>query len=131
MRNEHPQMSPNLISLRRSLSKFSGSRSQKRAGIIFTTDDAISKLARKFRGSPGPTDVLAFVYDDDPQLAGEIVISLDTAKRQSAERSVPLEHELLLLSVHGLLHISGQGDETRKEWCEMRVREFETMVRIL
>ncbi len=108
-----------------------GRASKERVGIIFTDDRTIARLAGDFRGSPYPTDVLTFPYDDDPELIGEIVISLDTAKRQAAKRSVQLWQELLLLAVHGLLHINGQRDETRKDWCEMRKREFETLVRIL
>ncbi|MFH1829743.1 MAG: rRNA maturation RNase YbeY [Pseudomonadota bacterium] len=131
MRNEHPRMSPHLDSLKRALMRLPGNVSKKHVGIIFTDDRTISKLAGEFRASPYPTDVLAFSYEDDPRLMGEVVISLDTAKRQAIERGVLLEQELLLLSVHGLLHIYGYGDETRKDWYEMKVKEFEMMVRIL
>ena len=75
--------------------------------------------------------MLAFPYDDDPDLAGEVVISLDAARRQAAERGVELWQELLLLCVHGLWHIGGQGDEARADWREMRINEFETVVQLL
>ncbi len=108
-----------------------GRISKRRAGIILTDDRTIARLAGEFLGSPYPTDVLAFPYEDDPELIGEIAISLDTARRQAAERGVPLEQELLLLVVHGLLHISGQSDKSKQDWCEMRVKEFEMLVKIL
>lgn len=74
--------------------------------------------------------MLAFGYGDDA-LFGEIAISLDTAARQARERGVPLAHELVLLAVHGLLHLEGQGDETFRGWCGMRRAEFETMMKVL
>jgi len=91
----------------------------------------MARLAGRYRGSPRPTDVLAFQYERDPWLLGEIAISLDTARRQAQERRVPLADELILLCVHGLLHIQGHGDESIGEWRRMRVMEFETLMRIL
>lgn len=75
--------------------------------------------------------MLAFEYTGDPSLAGEVAVSLDAAKRQARERSAPLSDELLLLCVHGLLHVSGQGDESPADWRRMRTAEFETLARIL
>jgi len=98
---------------------------------LFTDDSLIASLAAEYRKSPFPTDVLAFAYDDEKDLAGEIVISLDTARRQALERREPLAHELILLGIHGLLHIKGQGDETRRDWCMMRIKEFEMLVKVL
>jgi probable rRNA maturation factor len=124
-------MNPRLRRVTSSLARLSGPRTPRRAQIILTDDRTIADLAGRFRGSPYPTDVLAFTYDDDPDLAGEVVISLDTAKRQAAERGVDLADELKLLCVHGLWHISGVGDETKADWREMRTHEFETLVKVL
>ena len=130
LRNAHPRVRPRLRELLRMLRRITGdARSVGRVEILFTTDAHIAGLAGRYRGSPHPTDVLAF--PDGASGGGEIAISLDTARRQARERAVSLQEELLLLSVHGLLHVSGQGDETRRAWCEMRVREFEALVKIL
>lgn len=131
LRNEHPRMSPRLRRVSNALERLSAGRASRRAQIILTDDRTIADLAGRFRGSPHPTDVLAFHYEDDPDLAGEVVISLDAAKRQAAERGVDLAEELKLLCIHGLWHISGIGDETKADWREMRMREFETLVRVL
>jgi len=100
------------------------------ADIVLVDDAAMLRLARQFRGSRRTTDVLAFPYGAG-ELMGEVAVNLDAARRQARERGVPLWHELALLCVHGLLHIAGQGDETARDWCRMRVAEFETMARIL
>lgn len=100
------------------------------ARIIFVDDKTISRLAGEFRSSPYPTDVLAFCYKDT-LMEDEIFVSIDTAKRQAKNRDVFFEDELLLLCVHGLLHIGGKDDETVSNWCKMRIYEFETMMRVL
>ena len=71
-------------------------------------DAAIRSLNRDWRGKDKPTDVLAFAQREaahaDPDLLGDLVISLDTAKRQ-AKRG--LYAELLHLASHGLCHLLG------------------------
>ncbi len=104
---------------------------KRRVDAILIDDSYIAALAGRFRRSPHPTDVLAFAYDQNSDIAGEIAISLDTAKVQARERRVPIQLELILLGIHGLLHIAGQGDETPREWGEMRVKEFEMLARVL
>lgn len=82
------------------------------------TDDAeIQTLNHQFRAKDMPTDVLAFAAlegesllleeDDSPLYLGDIVVSLETAQRQAAEQSHPLETELAWLVSHGLLHLLG------------------------
>ena len=130
LRNAHGMMRPNFSRVRAALGRAVGAgRGKRRAEILFTTDAHIAELAGRFRGSPFPTDVLAF--PEEGELAGEIAISLDTARRQARARGATLEEEVTLLCVHGLLHLGGQGDERLSEWCEMRVKEFETLARIL
>lgn len=108
-----------------------GRRGRRRIDVILVDDPCISDLAGRYRGSRRATDVLAFRYDDDLMPYGEIVVSLDTAARQAKERDMRIEDEVLLLVLHGLLHISGQGDETYGDWCMMRRFEFEAMMGIL
>ena len=103
-------------------------------------------MAGLYRGSAHPTDVLAFSYGEErcgrfaskcgALGAGlgpdaEVYISVDTARRQAEERGVPLVHELVLLCVHGLLHIGGMDDEKLPAWLKMKRAEFETVMRIL
>ncbi len=103
---------------------------RRRVDILCTDDESIARLAGRYRGSPRPTDVLAFGYGEEA-LFGEVAISLDTARRQARSRGVPLEQELLLLCLHGLLHVAGQDDETPAGWRAMRVSEFAALARAL
>jgi len=109
-------------------------KNRRRVDVILTDDSCISGLAGEFRGNRRVTDVLAFKCDDSGPgelPAGEIVISLDAAVRQARERRMKVEQEILLLVIHGLLHLGGQGDETYRDWCMMRKWEFEAMMIIL
>lgn len=113
--------------LRRVLPADGGGR---RVDIVCSDDESIARLAGRYRGSRRPTDVLAFGYGEEP-LFGEVVISLDTAARQARARGVPLEQELLLLCLHGLLHVAGQDDESPAAWRAMRRSEFAALARAL
>jgi probable rRNA maturation factor len=77
-------------------------------------DDAIRTLNRKYRGRDSATDVLSFPLGDPPapgaafeRPLGDVVISVDTAKRQAAAYDAPLQREIYRLLIHGLLHLKG------------------------
>ena len=76
--------------------------------ISFVTDEAIATVHGEFMDDPTPTDVITFHH-------GEILISLDTAKRQAAEHSQPWEKETALYVIHGLLHLAGWDDREEEE----------------
>ncbi len=74
--------------------------------IIFVDDEYIMELNRKFKKRKNPTDVLAFPLFEN-KMIGEVYVSIDTAKRQSKDYNTTLSDELILLAVHGTLHILG------------------------
>ncbi|MGB7539556.1 MAG: rRNA maturation RNase YbeY [Anaerolineales bacterium] len=80
--------------------------------ILLAGEETVTSLNASFRGIPRPTDVLSFsanVADPETGLLhlGEIVISLPRAAQQAAARRSTLENEVLLLAVHGTLHLLG------------------------
>jgi probable rRNA maturation factor len=87
--------------------------------IAFVEDEAMKTLNRKYRKKNRTTDVLTFPADDsygDPEQdghpLGDIVISLDQAKRQAAEQRHSLATEVRYLVLHGILHALGHDHET-------------------
>lgn len=86
-------------------------------------DAAIHELNRDYRGKNKPTDVLAFAQREaqaaDSALLGDIVISVDTARRQ-AKRG--LYAELLHLASHGLCHLLGYDHRSDADEREMNAR---------
>lgn len=85
--------------------------------LVLTDDQEIRRLNQQYRQTDQPTDVLAFPAaisktpgfqpTDEPLYLGDIIISLDTALKQSQERGHSLEYEIIWLSCHGFLHLLG------------------------
>ncbi len=87
--------------------------------IAFVDDETMKTLNRKFRHKNRTTDVLTFPADEtygDPNRKGkplgDIVISVDQARRQGAEERHSLATEVRYLLVHGILHALGYDHET-------------------
>lgn len=94
--------------------------------MTLVDDEEIRRLNRAFRGVGRRTDVLAFpteIAEAPSGLVGQIVISLDTARRQSRRLGVPLALELQLLVTHGILHLIGYDDRDPIEANLMHRRE--------
>ncbi len=77
-------------------------------GIVLVSDRRIRALNRAYRRVDAATDVLAFPLDH-PAYLGDVVISVETARRQQQGRS--LRAELTRLLIHGLLHLLGHDHE--------------------
>ncbi len=89
--------------------------------LVLCDDAFIQALNAQYRGKGTPTDVLSFAQDD-PEMLGDIVISLPTAARQAEAAQWTLENEVALLGVHGLLHLLGYDDETEAGAWEMQAK---------
>jgi rRNA maturation RNase YbeY len=112
---------------RAALSALGLSRSE--LSISLVDDREIARLNGQWRARPTPTDVLSFslVEGDFSQhrggLLGDVVISVETAARQAAERRRGLDDELARLLVHGLLHLVGHDHEADDEARAMAAEE--------
>ena len=92
--------------------------------VVLVDDAAIAERNRTDRGVDGATDVLAYpLHEPDdagfPRIAhlGDVVISLDTARRQARTRGRPAWHEVAVLASHGLLHLIGLDHRSTAEWA--------------
>lgn len=95
--------------------------------VVLCDDAFISPLNAQWRDKPTATDVLSFPQNEpgepmDPVL-GDIVISVQTATRQAADQGHPLEDELRVLLVHGLLHLLGHDHIDPDDARRMAVEE--------
>jgi probable rRNA maturation factor len=88
--------------------------------ITYVSDAEIARVHGEFLDDASPTDVITFHH-------GEILISAETAARQSVEHGQTPDHELALYLVHGLLHLAGWHDEDDQEAAEM-ARTQETIL---
>ena len=77
-------------------------------------------------GIEGTTDVLTFPLDLDARgrpLSGEVYVNVNHARRESKTRGIPLQNELLLYALHGMLHLSGYDDRTNRDFAKMHEKE--------
>lgn len=103
-------------------------RPEAELSILLCDDETIQELNREYRNKNRPTDVLAFPMHEgegpqpNPDLLGDVVISLPTATLQAAERDRPIIDEVTFLLAHGLLHLLGYDHATKGEEREMTAR---------
>ena len=94
--------------------------------IVLTDDAQLHALNRDYLGVDAPTDVLSFPADDqvDPESGapylGDILVSVQRAAQQASAAGHPVEAEVQLLVVHGILHLLGhdhaEPDEKARMW---------------
>lgn len=89
-------------------------RLKGQVNVLLTTDAAIRRLNRRFRGKNKATDVLSFPAGGigAEELAGDLAISVPTARRQAAGQGHALRTEIKVLMLHGLLHLAGYDHES-------------------
>ena len=91
--------------------------------LTLCDDPFIQNLNKRWRNVDHPTDVLSFPLEDATML-GDLVISIDTARQQAAERGHATRDEIRILLVHGLLHLLGYDHEVdNAEHTEMAAAE--------
>ncbi|KEO83809.1 rRNA maturation factor [Tumebacillus flagellatus] len=108
--------------------------------VSLVDDESIHELNRTYRGKDAPTDVLSFamlegeddemeiIFDEEDETEedntlGDIIISMETCKRQAADYGHSFERELAFLTVHGFLHLIGYDHMTPEDEKEMFGRQ--------
>ena len=87
--------------------------SRAEVSILLLDDAGITSLNEQYLKKTGPTDVISFPMHNgafpavQPNLLGDIAISVPTAQRQADGRNVTLHEEMAGLFIHGILHLLG------------------------
>ena len=92
--------------------------------LLLTQDEQIRELNREYRGMDKPTDVLSFPANEkDPDTGrvylGDVILSIPRAGEIAKEMNHPLEEEVQLLTVHGILHLLGYDHIKNKDKIKM------------
>jgi len=100
--------------------------------VLLTTDAAIRKLNRQFRGKDKATDVLSFPAEGigAEEIAGDLAISVATALKQAVEQGHSLATEIQVLMLHGLLHLAGCDHEADEGQMARRERRLRAKLRL-
>ncbi|MEA3403516.1 MAG: rRNA maturation RNase YbeY [Armatimonadota bacterium] len=112
-----------------------GDRPLDAVSIAVVDDTRIREVNRRFRNTDAATDVIAFEAEEEAgRLAGEVIVSAQTARRQAHEAGHSLQTELCLLVAHGVLHVLGYEDhspEARAEMTELQEGVLQHMRELL
>ena len=105
-------------------------------GLVITGDEEIHQLNLKYLDEDRPTDVLSFPLNEQSTAVpvfvkvpdgklhlGDIVISYPQASKQAAEHRHPVNREIEILLIHGILHLLGYDHDVPKRKSVMRHRE--------
>jgi probable rRNA maturation factor len=135
LRNDHPQINIDSEDINKKIGVVMKNLSclNQEVSILLTVDEVIRKLNQKFRNIDQATDVLSFPQDvdEDPITPGEIIlgdiaVSLDTAQAQAKKHGLTFEEEIILLLIHGILHLLGYDHEISEQEDErMRIKTRE------
>ena len=98
---------------------------------IFCSDERELAVNREFLGHDYYTDIITFDYSTAQTLNGDIFISLDTVRSNANELGIPFDQELVRILIHGILHLTGQGDKTPETKAVMTEKENRAIARLL
>ena len=118
--------------------------SEAEVSLTLVNDRAMAKLNRETFGRRGPTNVIAFPIDVEgggqgsrtlapsldylpPAVLGEVVISIETTRRQAHESDWPWEELLDFYLIHGILHLLGYDHDTPETEAVMEAKAWELM----
>jgi probable rRNA maturation factor len=97
--------------------------------VKLVDEATMAELNERWMEKEGPTDVLAFPMDElrpglvneEPEegVLGDLVLCVSVAERQAAEAGHPVQDEVQLLTVHGILHLLGYDHAEPEEHAEM------------
>ena len=105
--------------------------------LLLTDDLEIQSLNRQYREIDRPTDVLSFPQDEDAvnetgdTLLGDVVISVETAARQAKDHHLSFNEELILLAIHGILHLLDYDHERSEEDARIMQEKTQTLFETL
>jgi probable rRNA maturation factor len=93
--------------------------------LAFVDNPTIRTLNKRYLQHDQPTDVLSFPLSGpgSRRLEGELVLGVEVALVEAAERGHDVQIEMVLYVIHGLLHLCGYDDKTEAAAQAMRARE--------
>ncbi len=113
-----------------------GAREDSELSVVLTTDEHIRELNLTYRDLDEATDVLSFsqlegdeapLGDYEEGLLGDVVISVETAKRQARAAKRTTQQEVEMLLAHGVLHLLGYDHAEESDSERMFARQTELL----
>ncbi|MFA6333956.1 MAG: rRNA maturation RNase YbeY [Bacteroidales bacterium] len=103
-----------------------GNDSPKKVGdisVIFCSDEYLLNINKQYLSHDYYTDVITFDNSEGKILSGDIFISTDTVRSNSKIFKQEFSTELNRVIIHGVLHLLGYDDQTKRQTKVMRAKE--------
>ncbi|MCE1164182.1 MAG: rRNA maturation RNase YbeY [Bacteroidetes bacterium] len=91
--------------------------------VLFCNDGKIIGYNKKYLNHDYETDIITFRYDGGDSVESDIIISVETVKRNSLLYKSGFINELYRVVIHGILHLCGYEDGTARQRTAMRKKE--------
>lgn len=98
--------------------------------IVACSDDYLLKANRDFLNHDYFTDIITFDYSTDLVVSGDLLISIDRVKDNAIQLSLPFNDELNRVTIHGVLHLLGHKDKSKRDKEAMTVAENLSLIRL-
>jgi probable rRNA maturation factor len=105
--------------------------------VVYLDDEGLRNFNRTYRKKNRPTNVLSFSLQEgdfgdlNPQLLGDILISVERAVSEASRARLPLDDMMDYLTIHGLLHLMGYDHETSRRAARAMKKKEEDLFSIL
>jgi probable rRNA maturation factor len=105
--------------------------------ILLVDDQQIAKLNLTYLNRKGPTNVIAFPMREGqfneitPNLLGDVVISMETARSEAEAAQLSLENRFNQLLIHGILHLLGYDHEQTQAEADRMEAKSKTLLEML
>lgn len=91
--------------------------------FVFTSDEEVLKANVKYLNHSTYTDIITFDYCEEKIINGDIIISVERVKENAKKFKSTFDAEIKRVIIHGVLHLCGYKDKTRKDAELMREKE--------
>lgn len=91
--------------------------------FVFTSDANLLNINVQFLNHNTYTDIITFDYCEAQQINGDIIISVERVRENAGTFNSPFENELKRVIIHGVLHLCGYKDKSKKDAELMRRKE--------
>ena len=98
--------------------------------IIFCSDNHLLEMNRTHLDHDYYTDIITFDFKHNNVISGDLYVSIDRIKDNAIKNSVTLENETYRVIIHGVMHLCGYKDKTKKDIEMMREKEAACLSKI-
>jgi len=105
--------------------------------ILLVGEDEIARLNKAYLDRSGPTNVISFPMREgpfseiNPDLMGDVVICLETARKEADAAGIDMERRVDQLLVHGVVHLFGYDHEQSSEAAAIMEKKEKELLALL